>query len=203
MATIYSHQEFERRAQDVAAARASDRQRREEARGRDHEHGRLENINRLLRETISRAHVAVRLQLEGMEVDAKLKLQQAVNQEFLNLSAVRALEYAGWAATTPAAYVVDCILFAPNARHLAQRAFPGQGVMIAVMSFVIPGVVIALENAIANHLTDWRESHDKRILHTLGVWSAAVLATLVMPALIAVTQWAAQPADPSARLAVM
>ena len=203
MATVESIGKFQQQRQDVIAHNEREEQQNSDTRNRSEEQSSLGRINELLRETISRARNAVNLRLGRQEADERLELLKTLNRSFLNVSAAQTVEYLGWAALIPAAYVLDCLLFAPNGRHLAQRSFPGQNTMVSVMSFVVPAVVLALENGIANYLIDWRENQQKRVLHTSGVWSAAVLATVIVPALVAVTQWALLPVNSSNRLAAM
>lgn len=203
MATLESLLELDHRRRDVVAVREREDRRRSLERERNEERASVTRLTGLLRDTITRAHNGARLLLERREADENLKLLDTVNPDFVDVPTIRKIEYVGWAALLPAAYVLDCLLFAPNARHLAQRSFPGNSTMIVSMSFVIPGIVIALENGIGNYLIDWRENQRKRVSHTFAVWSAAVLSTVVMPALVAATQWAIQPTSSSNRLAAM
>jgi hypothetical protein len=203
MATVESIERFQQQRRNAIAAQEHEERRNSENRDHDEEQGSTERLAGLLRETITRAHNAVRLRLGRQEADERLELLKTLNPAFLNVSAIRGIEYAGWLALIPAAYVLDCLLFAPNGRHLAQRSFPGQPGMIFAMSFMIPAVVLAVENGISNYLTDWRDSQQKRLMHTAGVWSAAVVATIIVPALVAVTQWALAPAGASNRLTAM
>jgi hypothetical protein len=203
MSTTDLLQELERRERDFVTARGRERQRRAVEREREQERLSLERVNRWLREAITRAHDSARLLLERQEADKKLRLLQTLNPKFVSVPAGRVVKYATLSATVPAAYIIDCLLFAPNARHLAQRTFPGQTTMIMVVSFVIPLVLLALETTVANHLASVRKNREGNSLGTAVAWATAIVATAVMPALVAVTQLAIQPPGPSSRLGLM
>lgn len=202
MATVESLRELEQEEHDLIAERERNDQRRASGREQEERRVSVERLNQYLAETITRAHRALQLQLDQREATAWLRHLRVLNRDFANASAVRLISYWLWFLTTPAAYALDCLLFAPNARHLAQGAFPGWPIVIFVMSFIIPLVLLLLENVISHRLTDAR-LHAGSEISSFFIWAAAIAATIVMPALIAVTQLAAQAASLSPRLLLM
>jgi hypothetical protein len=72
--------------------------------------------------------------------------------------------------------------------------------MIEILSYLIPLATLTLEVALAIRLADAREERGRQREEALwGAWAGAIVAALVMPALIAATQIAAQPQRQSPR----